>query len=87
MNEPGTKSTQFVLVSRLRYDRLPLNPTGLATARALRSGVMMPPIKTTLRRDGTLVVRDGRHRTLAHKLCGRQWIAAVVSVPIPEFYL
>lgn len=86
MTTPGTKSLQLVRVSRLRYDRLPLNPTGLACAAALDAGADMPPIKTTLHRDGTLYVRDGRHRTLAHKLCGRVWIEAVVSVPIPEFY-
>lgn len=63
-------------VTQVVYDRLPLNPTGLATTQALADGVEMPPIHVEVLPNGRYKVRDGRHRLLAHKLLGKTHILA-----------
>ena len=60
------------------HGKLPLNPDGLATAIAMKNGVVMPPIKLERKSNGRYILKDGRHRFLAHKLNGKKTIWANV---------
>lgn len=73
---PGKRKIREVPLGQIVYDSLPLNPTGFATAMALRMGVSMPPVKLQDLGDGRFRLLDGRHRYLAHKLNGRKTIRA-----------
>lgn len=55
-------------------DRFPLNPRTLALVDHLRSGGTVPPIHVDAGSFGYYFVLDGRHRYVAHKLCGRPTI-------------
>ena len=48
-------------------------------AVALERGDDIPPIRVNALGDGTYVVKEGRHRTLAHRLIGYTQIWAVVE--------
>jgi len=60
-------------VEAIRMDRWPIGPRALLYAEYLLAGAEFPPIKVHLR-DGRWCIGDGRHRLLAHKLCGRTHI-------------
>ena len=66
-------------IAKIAFDRIPLNPTGLACACAVRQGIPMPPIKVVQTRSGKYRIKDGRHRYLAYKLTGKTHIYARVS--------
>ena len=66
-------------IAQIAVDRIPLNPTGLACACAVRQGIPMPPIKVVQTRSGNYRIKDGRHRYLAYKLNGKAKIYAQVS--------
>jgi len=73
------RETREISIGLIDIDHLPLNETGLATTLALKRGVHMPPIKVAKLTDGRFLIRDGRHRYLAHKLLGRKTIMARMS--------
>jgi uncharacterized ParB-like nuclease family protein len=73
------RKLEFIKMSTIMIDHLPLNPTGLATTVAMMEGVKMPPIKVVQLEDGRNKIKDGRHRYLAHKLLGKETIWAKVS--------
>jgi len=50
----------------------------LEYALLLRCGGQFPPIKVYRRKKGGFVIKDGRHRFLAHKLNGRRKISAII---------
>jgi len=60
-------------IAAIRMDRWPQGPKTLGYAIALSEGAQFPPIKVHLR-DGRWRISDGRHRLLAHKLCGKTHI-------------
>ena len=57
---------------------LPLNPSGMATALAIRNDEPMPPITLEELPNGRYVLQDGRHRLLAFRLNGYKTIPAYV---------
>ena len=75
-----TRETREISIGLIDIDHLPLNATGLATTLALKTGIPMPPIKVAKLACGRFLIRDGRHRYLAHKLLGRKTIKARMSV-------
>jgi hypothetical protein len=77
-NESSTmkRVVGMVPVAHIEIDRLPLRPDGLDTTLALMLGVAMPPIHLQLKVEGGWLIKDGRHRLLAHKLLGREEILA-----------
>ena len=70
------REVRQIPVSLIDYDRLPLGPAGFATATALAAGVEMPPVHVQVLPGGRYRLCDGRHRLLAHKILGRETIAA-----------
>jgi hypothetical protein len=60
-------------IAAIKMDRWPHQMKTLEYAQALQGGAEFPPIKVHLR-DGRWTISDGRHRLLAHKLCGRTHI-------------
>lgn len=65
-------------ISNIVVDRIPLNRT-LGLVKHLEQGGTVPPIKVEYK-DGTYILKDGRHRVAAYKLLGRRFISA-------KFYL
>lgn len=56
-----------------------MNPSTLSLIDYLREGGEVPPIKVAKHPDGGYIIRDGRHRVLAHKMLGRSKIKAKYS--------
>ena len=48
-------------------------------AYAIERGDDIPPIRVNALGDGTFVVKEGRHRTLAHRMVGMTQIWAIVE--------
>lgn len=69
----------YVDISLIRMDKYPMNPSTLALVDHLRKGGKVPAIKIAKHPKGGYVIRDGRHRILAHKLLGRTKIEARFS--------
>jgi len=63
-------------ISNIIMDRYPFKRV-LDLVVFLSNGGVVPPIKLTLREDGTYKIRDGRHRVMAYKLLGRREIDSV----------
>lgn len=65
-------------ISNIVVDRIPLDRT-LSLVKHLEQGGSVPPIKVEYK-NGTYILKDGRHRVTAYKLLGRKFINA-------KFYL
>ena len=66
---------EWVSLSRVRViDRFPFGLRTLAIIKHLESGGVVPPIHVQLNEHGQLIVLDGRHRWLAHKMLERRII-------------
>lgn len=65
-------------ISNIVVDRIPLIRI-LSLVKHLEQGGTIPPIKVDYK-NGTYILKDGRHRVTAYKLLGRQFISA-------KFYL
>lgn len=75
--------TELVSIDLIRMDRYPMNPSTLSLIDYLRGGGEVPAIKIAKHPKGGYIIRDGRHRILAHKLIGLKKIKAKFSeVPI-----
>jgi ParB-like chromosome segregation protein Spo0J len=70
---------EYIKVSSIKMDRFPMNPSTLSLIDYLRSGGDIPPIKVAKLPKGGFIIRDGRHRVLAHKLLGMDKILATFS--------
>jgi len=73
------RTIQKIPIHLIDVDRLPLEPTSLQYANAIRKGNIFPPIKVAKLKNGRFKILDGRHRFLAHKLNGKQFIIAKFS--------
>jgi hypothetical protein len=66
----------------VKPDKLPLNPSSLDLALALKEGEVtpkdLPPITVQQNPNGSLIISDGRHRYVAFKLNGLTEIKAQV---------
>ena len=79
---------EYIDIGRIKIDRLPIGPTTLKYAKAIENGADFPAIKVAKRPDGLFEIRDGRHRWLAHKLCGRKAIKVKYSIiPLKEKHI
>ena len=72
----------FINISLIKMDHHPLNPSVLGLIDHLDSGGSVPPIKVASLKDGTFLIRDGRHRVTASKLLGWKTIKAKYSTRI-----
>ena len=66
-------------VGLVRIDRYPMNPSTLSLIDYLREGGEVPAIKVAKHPKGGYIIRDGRHRVLAHKMLGIKKIKAKFS--------
>jgi hypothetical protein len=51
-------------------DRIPLNRITLEYANSLKDGCVFPPVELQKLNGGRYLLKDGRHRYVAHKLVG-----------------
>ena len=72
------KPFEWVDLSLIDCDSLPLNEDGFKTAQLVRAFVPVPPIKLIPIEGGRYRLQDGRHRFLAFKLNGLEKIPAIV---------
>jgi ParB-like chromosome segregation protein Spo0J len=68
-----TREEVLMPIAAIAMDRWPHQPKTLEYAKALEAGAVFPPIKVHFH-AGRWRIGDGRHRLLAHKLCGRTHI-------------
>ncbi len=73
------RTTGLVNISLIRVDRYPMNRRTLDLIDYLRDGGSVPPIKITKHPLGGFMIKDGRHRLLAHKMLGLAKIKASYS--------
>ena len=66
-------------VKLIQIDRIPLDNKTLEYATKLKDGTVFPAIKVAKLDNGLFEIRDGRHRLIAHKLCGIENIFAKFS--------
>lgn len=76
---PSVRRSCLVDIGLIRMDRYPMNPSTLSLIDHLREGGEVPAIKIAKHPKGGYIIRDGRHRVLAHKLLGRTKIKAKFS--------
>jgi hypothetical protein len=66
-------------------DKLPLNLSSLNLANKLLNNSLspknLPPIKVFLNKDGRYILKNGRHRYVAFRLCNIKQIYAEISKP------
>lgn len=72
------KTTGFVNISGILYDKLPMNRDVLDIVFFIMSGNEVPAIKLQKTQNGWKL-KDGRHRLAAYKLLGKQTILASFS--------
>lgn len=48
-------------------------------AKLMESGTKFPPIRVHQNKDGSFKIRNGMHRTIAAKLCGKEILAEICS--------
>lgn len=65
-------------ISNIVVDKIPFKGI-LSLVKHLEQGGTIPPIKVDYK-NGTYILKDGRHRVTAYKLLGRPFISA-------KFYL
>ena len=76
----------FIDINLIRMDRYPMNPSTLNLIDYLRKGGSIPPIKVAKHPNGGYIIRDGRHRVLAHKMLGIDKIKAKYSeIPMHNY--
>lgn len=75
--------TTPIKVSQLVVDRQAIGPATYALAKHLEAGGTVPPIHVQYVGNGFYKVLQGRHRTLAFKLLGRDTILANLGIPSP----
>lgn len=64
-------------------DRWPICPRTLNLIDYIRNGGGVPAIKVVKKSTGGYIIKDGRHRVLAHKMLGIKQIKADFSnIPI-----
>lgn len=68
-----------IAIGNILVDRWAIDEKTLRYAKLLESGVQFPAIKVARKVNGQFVIRDGRHRIVAHKLTGRRKILAKFS--------
>ncbi len=68
--------TKNIAIGEIDIDRYPHDSKTLSYAAALQAGFKFPPIKVFPTLHGRFQIKDGRHRLLAHKMCGKQFIQA-----------
>ena len=73
------KVEKMIDVGQIRMDRYPMNPSTLSLIDHIRAGGDIPAVKVARHPDGGFIIRDGRHRVLAHKMLGRTKIKARFS--------
>lgn len=66
-------------ISLIAIDRMPIGPVALLYAIEMHNGSMFPPVKLQRGAHGRFILKDGRHRFVAHKLLGRKMISATYS--------
>ena len=66
-----------VYISLIDTDRIPIGPVSLLYAIELQRGSCFPPVKLQRAAHGRFILKDGRHRFVAHKLLGYRMISAV----------
>ena len=76
---PVIRRSCMIDVGLVRMDRYPMNPSTLSLIDYLREGGEVPAIKVAKHPKGGYIIRDGRHRVLAHKMLGRKKIKAKFS--------
>ena len=75
--------TRYVkLCQVIIVDRTPINTRTLQLVEYLKTGGLVPPIHIQPNGSGQFVVLDGRHRTIAYKLLGRDKILARYGVVV-----
>ena len=77
--EESKRIVCMIDVGSIKTDRHPMNPSTLSLIDYMRSGGKVPPIKVGKLLGGGFVIRDGRHRLLAHKMLGLTKIEARFS--------
>lgn len=69
----------LISVGSIKMDRYPMNPSTIRLIDYMREGGIVPAIKVAKLQSGGFIIRDGRHRVLAHKMLGRTEILARFS--------
>ena len=83
---PRVRRSDFIDISLIKVDRYPMNIKTLNLIDYLRNGGEVPPIKVVKLPKGGYMIKDGRHRLLAHKMLGLSKIKAKFSdVPIYHY--
>ncbi len=75
----NVKDFEWVNLSNIQVDSLPVNPSGLDTTDLVRGRVPVPPISLLRLGNGNFHIQDGRHRFLAFKLNGIDKIPAYIN--------
>lgn len=80
------KTTKWLNISCIKIiDTYPLNARTLDLAMKLKNNIILPddlpPITTYCDCNGVHQIKDGRHRYVAFRLCGIDYIKANISKP------
>ncbi len=83
---PHVRRSDFIDISLIKVDRYPMNLKTLNLIDYMRNGGEVPPIKVVKLPKGGYMIKDGRHRILAHRMLGLSKIKAKFSdVPIYHY--
>lgn len=83
---PRVRRSDFIDISLIKVDRYPMNVKTLNLIDYMRNGGEVPPIKVVKLPKGGYMIKDGRHRLLAHRMLGLSKIKAKFSdVPIYHY--
>ena len=86
LNIPRVRRSDFIDISLIKVDKYPMNIKTLKLIDYMRNGGEVPPIKVVKLPKGGYMIKDGRHRLLAHKMLGLSKIKAKFSdVPIYHY--
>jgi hypothetical protein len=69
---------KLIKISQIKVDRWPMTRKTYELAKFIDAGGNVPPIRVQSQQSNFLI-RDGRHRLLAHKLLGMEYIRATFS--------
>lgn len=68
--------SRLIPMSQIQCDFLPIGPKTLALIKHIEKGGSVPPVKVQFNGKGQWKIKNGRHRFLAFKMLGIQFIPA-----------
>lgn len=78
------KSIKEIPISNIAVDSWHISPKAFNFAKEMENGALFPPIQI-YKKDNQYVIKDGRNRITAAKLCGRKTIKCQINLKcIPQ---